>query len=236
LSERNGQVDRAREQFHRALTMAPTHVEGLIEFGRLEDRQGRLDVAERHYRTAVNLNPHHATGLNDLALCMARQGKLDESVHLLQRAIDIQPDKALYRNNMATVLVEQQRDQEALTNLAAVHGPAAANYNLGLLLSKRGRPQDAQQYFAAALEIEPQMTQASAALAAVGGNVPRMVTRPQISQPAHAMGSQSAQPQGPQFVAPQGTATYRPSTAYVPQRGALRTLPPVGPGGVPLSR
>jgi Tfp pilus assembly protein PilF len=241
LSERNGQIDRARQQFHQGLTMAPKHVPGLIEFGRLEDRQGRLPEAEKLYRTAVAVNPHNPTALNDLALCVARQGNLEDSTRLLQQAIDIQPDKPLYRNNMATVLIEQQRDQEALAHLTAVHGPAVANYNVGHLLSKRGRAQDASRYFAAALEIDPQMTPAGQALAALNGgtgNVPHMAASRVENQPAAQPVRQQTQqsPPGPQLGPAHGSSAYAPATAWPAQRTGMRPLPPVGTPGVPFSR
>lgn len=242
LSERNGQIEKARQQFHQGLTMAPRHVQGLIEFGRLEDRQGRLPEAEKLYRAAVGVNPHNPTALNDLALCVARQGRLDESAQLLQQAIDMQPDKALYRNNMATVLVEQRRDQEALAHLTAVHGPSAANYNLGQLLSKRGRSQDAAQYFAAAVEIDPQMTQAHEALAALegsGGGPPRMAATPVQNTPPVAVPQQRPVGQpvyGPQMGPALGNPAYPPATAWVPQRQTMRPLPPVGGARGPYGR
>ena len=167
LSERNGQADVARGHFQQALSLAPNNVEALLGLARLEDRQENLVAAERLYRTAVSKNPHNPTSLNDLALCLARQGNLHEATRLLQQATEIQPDKRLYRNNLATVLVEQKRDHEALAHLTAVHGPAAGNYNLGHLLAKRGRSKDARPYFAAALEIDPQMEAAKTALAAL---------------------------------------------------------------------
>lgn len=170
MCERQGDIAQARANFQRALSMWPGHVEVLRAAARMEDRQGNLPLAENLYGQAVHSNPQHAGALNDLGLCLARQGKLEPSVQVLEQAIQLQPTKALYRNNAATVLVEMHQEQRALAHLAAVHGPAEANYNLGQILVDRGRPNDAVVYFQAALQQDPAMQPAQEALAKLQGN------------------------------------------------------------------
>jgi tetratricopeptide (TPR) repeat protein len=170
MCERQGDIQQARGNFQRALSMWPGHVEVLRAAARMEDRLGNMPLAENLYAQAANSNPQHAGALNDLGLCLARQGKLQPSVQVLEQAIQLQPTKALYRNNAATVLVEMHQDQRALAHLAAVHAPAEANYNLGQLLVERGRPTDAVPYFQAALQQNPGMQPAQDALAKLQGN------------------------------------------------------------------
>lgn len=188
MCEHQGDIQQARSNFQRALSMWPGHVEVLRAAARMEDRLGNMPLAENLYSQAAKSNPQHAGALNDLGLCLARQGKLQPSVQVLEQAIQLQPTKALYRNNAATVLVEMHQDQRALAHLAAVHAPAEANYNLGQLLVERGRPTDAVPYFQAALQQNPGMQPAQDALAKLQGN--RMAAakpRPQtISVPVSA--------------------------------------------------
>ena len=169
MSERQGNIPQARRQFQQALSMWPNDVEVLRAAARMEDRQGQLPLAESLYQRAVATNPQHAGALNDLGLCLARQGKLQQSAQCIEQAIHLQPDKALYRNNAATVLVEMRQDQKALAHLSAVHGPAASNYNLGKLLVDRGRPHEALAYFQSAVELDPAMEPARAAIAQLHG-------------------------------------------------------------------
>lgn len=164
MHEQQGDIEAAREHFKRAIALSPDNLDVLLNVARLEDRQGRLEVAEMLYGRAVSVDPQSAAALNDLGLCVSRQDRVEQSVELLQRAIRLQPQKALYRNNLATVLIELGRDQEALTHLTAVHDPAVANYNMGQLLLRRGRVADAPQYFTTALQIDPTMESARAAL------------------------------------------------------------------------
>jgi tetratricopeptide (TPR) repeat protein len=215
LSEKQGNIAEARKQLQHAMQMWPNDVEVLRAAARMEDRQGQLALAESLYLRAVAINPQHAGALNDLGLCQARQGKLDQSVQSLEQAINLQPDKALYRNNAATVLAEMRQDQRALAHLSAVHGPAAANYNLGQMLIQRGRPRDAAIYFQAALEIDPAMEPARTALAQINGTPvtepSRVASEPQ-TVPMSNVGPQLA----PQQPAPQPSF---PSTARGPAFG-----------------
>ena len=70
------------------------------------------------------------------------------------------PKTPLFRNNIATVLVDLGRHHEAFAHLRAVHGEAAAYYNMGYLLNKKGQTQAAMQHFAMALRAEPSMVAA----------------------------------------------------------------------------
>jgi Tfp pilus assembly protein PilF len=257
MYERQGDVTQARQNYQQALSMWPGHVDVLRAAARMEDRGGDLPLAESLYRQACASNPQHAGALNDLGLCLARQGKLEASVQTIEQAIQLQPDKALYRNNAATVLVEMRQDQRALGHLAAVHGPADANYNFGQLLVQRGRPADATPYFEAAVAQNPQMEPAHVALAKLRGQA---VSESPAANSTPA--SPSAAPQGTPAPGPQldypatarspepGSSTYTPPTYYAPSTPfpatnypaaagvPQRYLPPVAiqPGAIPVQR
>jgi tetratricopeptide (TPR) repeat protein len=211
MSERQQNVPQARKHLQEALSKWPGDVDVLRAAARMEDRQGNLPLAESLYRQAVTANPQHAGAHNDLGLCMARQGKLELSVQEIEQAIHLQPKKALYRNNVATVLVEMQQDQKALAHLAAVHGPAEANYNLGQLLVQRGRTQEALGYFQSALAQNPSMTHAQTAIAKLQGRtaaVPPGATPyvpPQYNGPTGAPAATDYRAELPRHLPPVGT-------------------------------
>ena len=245
MCERQGNVPQARQHYQRALVMSPGHVEVLRAAARMEDRLGQLPLAEHLYRQAVSANPQHAGALNDLGLCLARQGKLDASLQMLEQAVQLQPTKPLYRNNAATVLVEMRQDQKALAHLAAVHGSADANFNLGQLLVQRARPNEAVPYFVAAIEQKPDMQAAQEALAKLQGSqsgtttqtaaapvaetiaapattvtesVPEVATQPGPPAAAPGVAPQQTQPFGPQFG--------YPATARSPELEQSTSVPP----------
>jgi hypothetical protein len=69
----------------------------------------------------------------------------------------LEPANPLYRNNIATVLVDQEKFREAFDQLRQVHNEAAAYYNLGYLLTKKGKNQAALHSFSCALQVDPSM-------------------------------------------------------------------------------
>jgi tetratricopeptide (TPR) repeat protein len=172
LSEQRGDVVAARQHYQRALAQWPRHPEVLRAAARMEDRLGQWQLAESFYQQSVAARPGDPGALNDLALCLGRQGKLDQSIQVFEQAIHIQPDNARYRNNVATVLVETRQDQKAIAHLSAVHGPAETQFNMGQLLVARNRAAEAEPFFKAAVSANPDMKEATAALAQLTGRKP----------------------------------------------------------------
>jgi len=175
LSDQVGKVDEARGMYQKALLLEPTNLKALLGLARLEDREGRMNEALRNYQLAAGANPQNAQVLNDLALCHARLGQLPVSLHLLNQAIQYQPQKLLYRNNIAKVLIEMNRIDEALNHQAAVHPPAVAQYNVGLLLHQRGRTAEAVRFLTAATHIDPQLQAAGMLLSQLSNQTTRLV-------------------------------------------------------------
>lgn len=158
----------ARQFFSQALQQAPGDAATLREIGHFEDRREQLGLAEQMYRRALSVEPRNPALMNDLALCCARQGKLTESAQLLGSAVSLRPEKALYRNNIAKVLIELGEPDAAESHLAAVHPAGVAKYNLGQLLAGKGDTDAAVVCFREAVEIDPSLTPAAAALQALG--------------------------------------------------------------------
>ncbi|NOY30691.1 MAG: tetratricopeptide repeat protein [Planctomycetes bacterium] len=175
LSDQSGKADEARGMYQKAISLEPTNLKALLGLARLEDREGRMDEALQNYQLAAGANPQNAQVLNDLALCHARLGQLPVSLHLLNQATQYQPQKPLYRNNIAKVLIEMNRIDEAVNHQAAVHPPAVAQYNVGLLLHRRGRTAEAIRFLTAATHIDPQLEAAGTLLSRINNQTTRIV-------------------------------------------------------------
>ncbi len=229
ISDRGSNADHARSMYQRALSMEPNNLDALLGLARLEDREGRMDVALKVYQQAVAAHPQDAKALNDLALCHARNGQLPASLQLLDQAIRLQPDKALYRNNIAKVLVEMNRVDEAKSHLSAVHPPAIADYNMGVLLQQRGRTQEAILFLTAATHIDPQLQAARKLLVELQGNTSVLASNDSVLPTPLAQdyfltgtvptGNQTAQRPQPQ--------SFPAETAQVPLGHSPMSLPPV---------
>jgi Flp pilus assembly protein TadD len=158
--EAQGNMTAAIGHYHRALAAQPNDPKLLSGLARLHDRLGDYSQAQAAYARAMQIDPQNPRALNDLAMCHARNGAPDASVNLLERAAKLAPNSKRYRNNLAAVLVQLGRYEDAYKNLAVVHGDAVAHYNLGYLLTQGDQNALAQQHFARALQIDPNLVPA----------------------------------------------------------------------------
>jgi tetratricopeptide (TPR) repeat protein len=132
----------------------------MIGLARLQHRKGQMQASIRLYREALNIHRNDPVILNDLGLCYARNGQLDHAISVLRIATRVAPDREMYGNNLAAALVEANRAGEAVAHLTPTYGTAIANYNVGYLLKRSGRENEAAQFLARSLEIDPTMEQA----------------------------------------------------------------------------
>ncbi|NLY03032.1 MAG: tetratricopeptide repeat protein [Rhodopirellula sp.] len=160
LNEQTGKGVEAEQQYRKALAMRPDDPDALVGLARLKDRQGRLDEALELYRRAAEAGPSVAAIHNDLGLCCARNRNTPEAVTALRRAVELEPRQKLYRNNLAAVLVESGDNEAAFEHLLAAHGEAAACYNLGYLVQKKGQTDLARKLFAKAVQKDPSLGEA----------------------------------------------------------------------------
>jgi len=165
LQERAGKYDKAAAEYQKALDMNPKSLPALVGFAHLKDRHGDLQGATELYQKAIKLYPKESAAYNDLGLCLQRRAMLPEAVSMLEKAVALQPDRPLYRNNLATVLVQMDRPNDALIHMVAAHGPAVGHYNLAILLSQRGKPQEAIEHFRQALVHDPSLREAQEGIA-----------------------------------------------------------------------
>ncbi len=157
LYEQSNKIAEAELEYQTALNEKRDFLPALMGYAHLQDQRGKPKEAIELYQQALQAYPQQAPVHNNLGLCYARQNRLDESVTAFGRAIQLDAKNPLYRNNIAAVLVDRGRINEAFAHLQAVHGDAAAYYNLGYLLNKKGQPQAALQHFRLALQADPSM-------------------------------------------------------------------------------
>lgn len=169
LLEQSGKLAEAEKQYQVALKENSKDLAAMLGYARLKERMGKPDDAVALYQQAGKTYPQEASVFNNLGLCHARRGAFDDAIISLGRAVLLQPKNALYRNNIATVLVEMNRMQEAYSHLRVVHNEAACYYNLGFLLNKKGKTQEAAQHFAIAWQLDPSLAQAKQWLDRLGG-------------------------------------------------------------------
>ena len=175
LSERSGRYDVALEQYDLALKADGTNRNALIGLARLQHRTGKVEEAIRIYRDALNIYRDDAVIMNDLGLCYVREARLGEAISMLQAAVQAAPEREMYLNNLAAALVEANRTGEAMAHLSRVHGPAVANYKVGMLMGRAGKQQQSVEFLNQALALDPNLQAARDLLAR---NSPRVSSLP----------------------------------------------------------
>ena len=155
IYERTGDPSAAAGNYQKALHLDPGNLPALLGYAQLQDSQRMYVEADKLYQEAIKRHPKEAAVYNDRGLSYDLRGRHEDAARMFARAVHLQPEKQLYRNNMATVLVEMHRNSDALTQLAAVHGPAGAHYNLAILLHRQHNDVEAQYHFAEAAQIDP---------------------------------------------------------------------------------
>jgi tetratricopeptide (TPR) repeat protein len=172
LSEAQGAIPTARQQYERALEMAPRDVNSLVAFARFQDRHDRPDEALRLYQQARAVAPTNTIVLNDLGLFHARRGNLTESLEILKQAVRLDPRNVRYRNNLAAALIESRRVTEAIDVLRGVHPEATALFNAACLLSMQNQTQQASALLEQSLRINPSLVAAQDMLRQLQGPAP----------------------------------------------------------------
>ena len=182
MHESKGDFVGAIKQYEQALKVSPGNTDVLVGLGRAYDRSGNIAKAIESYERAIKADPRCALAYNDLGLCLARQNDLARSHDCLSRAVALVPTSKLYRNNLATVCVEMKQYPQAYEQLSAVHPPAIAHYNLGILANRRGDKVEAMSRFQQASAADPNLAQARRMIDKLNG-VTQVASQPTISAP-----------------------------------------------------
>ena len=74
---------------------------------------GRLAQAEQGYRRVLRTTPTHADSLHLLGVIGLQTGNLEPALQLVERAIALRPDGAIYRSNLGQILERLDRRDDA---------------------------------------------------------------------------------------------------------------------------
>lgn len=169
VCESTGKFVDAMDNYDKALKISPTNGPALTAMARLHDRQNQTAKASEYYQQAIAATPNEAQLYSDFGMLLARNGQGEEACKKLEQAIAIRPSEAKYHSNLAAVQLDSGKADKAMETLQKVNSPAAANYNMALLLVQRNQIQNAQQHLTVALQQDPNMQPAREMLAKLGG-------------------------------------------------------------------
>lgn len=163
--------NRAEEEqaYLRAVALKPNSAPALLGLGAARQDLDRLEEAREAYRLALQYDPQLFKAWRNLGATLQKEKRFDEALEAYKKYIG-EPDADLL-NNMAACLLERKRWVEAerqIRNLLASFPSHAGGWtNLGFVLNRLGRLDEAESALRRSIELNGQVADAHSNL----GNV-----------------------------------------------------------------
>ncbi len=167
VMDRKGKTIKAMSYYRKALDIDPRAGQAHFNLAAALARSGDLEGAARHYQAVLD-NAPSAEARNGLGYVLAKQGRIDEAVAQFEEAIRNDPAYLPAYKNLARNLEKQGKLSEVLSYFHSrlEQQPDPQFYNeLGLILVKLDRKEEARRQFELALTIAPDFAQARSNLA-----------------------------------------------------------------------
>jgi tetratricopeptide (TPR) repeat protein len=137
LYDRKGDFDKARDEYGLLLRANPKDAAAYNDFGYGYYSRGQFEMAEKNLRTAVELDPKNSLAWSNLGMTLAQLSRYDESLSAFQKST--------------------QKSGAPVTR-------AQALCNIGFIQAAQGKWVEARDSYAAAIQLEPSLQKARAAL------------------------------------------------------------------------
>lgn len=142
-------------------------------------RDGENELALKKLQKALKVNPKDPDAHNAMGLLHARLGEVKEAEESFKTAIELDPKNSLAFNNYGQFLCQLKRYKDGQEKfLAAVKNPLyktpeIAYSNAGICALKADDKEAAENYFRAALQVNPKMASALLQMAAISYDLGR---------------------------------------------------------------
>ena len=160
-----GLIEEAETALSRATKRSPGNPEAQNRLGILYMDQQRTEEAIVRFRAAARAAPKDADVHNNYGFALMAAGKHKEAVPILRTALMLDGSQPKTRNNLGFALAVAGEDKAALRVLRAGSNMGAARYNLALAQELRGDTEDAMESYRLALEANPDLDEATQAIA-----------------------------------------------------------------------
>ncbi len=167
-----GQIDSAREKFHRVCELVPHHAQAVFYLGEIEFNNKHYEQAQHLYSLAFDFSGHSLAGANyRLGQCQLLAGNKSEAVNYLLCEISLSPKDSVSLTSMGAMLMElEQFDSANNCFLKAIDYDSSnkhAFYYLGILLASNDRLTEAVEFLTCAVDLDDKFTDAFRQLAMV---------------------------------------------------------------------
>lgn len=158
--------DAAIDELQNIISENPKSGEAHTLLGAIYEKLKDDKKAMEHYRTALENNPNQALAANNLAFLLAETGgDMKEAEQLAQQARKQLPDSLTTADTLAWIYYKRGAYSSAIDMLrdCIKHDPKNAIYlyHLGMAYSKNGNQAQAKEALTQALDLNPDMPQAS---------------------------------------------------------------------------
>jgi Tfp pilus assembly protein PilF len=160
LSEKTGDIQKARHSYNNALEQDAGSVEAILGLARLDLLGDRPHEAERGFLKALQIAPKDSRVAEATGQFYMSQDRFKEATKHLLTGIDLNPRDKRLRHRLGLALARQGQIAAAEPHFIQAVGAAEADYNIGLILYEQGDIDSAEQRFFQASLKKPQLAQA----------------------------------------------------------------------------
>jgi len=157
------EFDKAQIHYKTSIKLNPTSAITYTNYGNLLRTIGKVDEAIDSYRKSIEINPNNYKTLNNLAITHQEIGGLNEAVEILKRAIKIDSINYLAHFNIANVYKDLELNSAAIKHYQlakkANNEHSGIRNNLGLILNKEERYEEAIEDYTFNLKNNPEDVQ-----------------------------------------------------------------------------
>lgn len=112
-----GRVDRAFEEFRKAVALDPHYARPHYNMAALYSRKGQADEAIAEYEQSIALNPQDAVSYNGLGLAYSTKGEVDRAIQEFNRAVALKPGFVAAYSNLGNAYAEKGLADKAIEAL-----------------------------------------------------------------------------------------------------------------------
>jgi len=166
-----GRIDQAMVELKRAIILQPQEGASHFNLGILLGMKARFDDAIREFQAALALKPDYVEARNSLGIAFRAKDQLEDAAAQFRLVLKNQPGNPTARENLADVLAMEGAFAEAAENYAlaikVARDPARDHFQLGMVLLRLNRRDEAAGHFTEALKLRPNFPEAEQQLRAL---------------------------------------------------------------------
>jgi len=170
VAETQDDIPRALEQYQLALNLNPQHAGSLYRMALIYTAQQQFEPAVQAWKKYIAATNNSASGYSNLGLCLEMAGRIGEAEAAFKAGINREPNGQLCHVNYGLMLARQGKLKEAEQQLQTVLTPSEVHYDLASVFELQGRKDQAKAEYQKSIELDPEMSDAKARLAALGND------------------------------------------------------------------